>query len=182
MGEQPAQTMLNAGALRSYVPRSATTLLRAPADHPPGRAGADRATRPGRNCSRPTSACCSTGDELLQEEVFGPATIVVEVADQAELLAALQGLRGQLTATLIGRSRRNSNTLPTLVAAARTEGRPRAVQRLSHRRGSLRCHGPRRALPGDFDARGTSVGRWRSIASCVRCVTRIVPTACCRTR
>ncbi|MFP3632299.1 aldehyde dehydrogenase (NADP(+)), partial [Burkholderia sp. SIMBA_045] len=42
------------------------------------------------------------GDELLQEEVFGPASIVIEVADQRELAAALQGLRGQLTATLIG--------------------------------------------------------------------------------
>ncbi len=42
-----------------------------------------------------------TGDELLQEEVFGPTTVVVEVADKAELVQALHGLRGQLTATLI---------------------------------------------------------------------------------
>lgn len=42
------------------------------------------------------------GDPLLQEEIFGPATVVVEVADQAELVRALQALRGQLTATLIG--------------------------------------------------------------------------------
>lgn len=42
------------------------------------------------------------GDELLQEEVFGPTTIVIEVADDQELKLALQSLRGQLTATLIG--------------------------------------------------------------------------------
>lgn len=42
------------------------------------------------------------GDERLQEEVFGPTTIVVEVESRAQLAEALQGLRGQLTATLIG--------------------------------------------------------------------------------
>jgi NADP-dependent aldehyde dehydrogenase len=42
------------------------------------------------------------GHPLLQEEIFGPATVVVEVADRAELVLALQALRGQLTAALIG--------------------------------------------------------------------------------
>ncbi|MDT1000440.1 aldehyde dehydrogenase (NAD) domain protein, partial [Pseudomonas aeruginosa] len=41
------------------------------------------------------------GDELLQEEVFGPASGVVEVADHAEQKRALHGLHGQLTATQI---------------------------------------------------------------------------------
>lgn len=34
------------------------------------------------------------GDEWLQEEVFGPTTIVIEVEDRAQLAAALHGLRG----------------------------------------------------------------------------------------
>ena len=38
---------------------------------------------------------------MLQEAV-GPTTVVVEVADKAELMRALSGLHGQLTATLIG--------------------------------------------------------------------------------
>jgi NADP-dependent aldehyde dehydrogenase len=42
------------------------------------------------------------GHPLLQEEIFGPATVVVEVADRAELVLALQAPRGQLTAALIG--------------------------------------------------------------------------------
>jgi len=46
----------------------------------------------------------SAGDFLahraLEEEVFGPASIVVRCRDLAELAAALNGLEGQLTATL----------------------------------------------------------------------------------
>ncbi|MEG6660241.1 aldehyde dehydrogenase (NADP(+)), partial [Pseudomonas aeruginosa] len=42
------------------------------------------------------------GDELLQEEVFGPATVVVEAADEEQLARALDNLHGQLSATLIG--------------------------------------------------------------------------------
>ncbi|MGM7374633.1 aldehyde dehydrogenase (NADP(+)), partial [Acinetobacter baumannii] len=40
-------------------------------------------------------------DELLQEEVFGPTTIVIEVESAEQLALALNGLRGQLTASLI---------------------------------------------------------------------------------
>ena len=38
----------------------------------------------------------------LQEEVFGPFTLVVSCADAAELENAISTLQGQLTATLIG--------------------------------------------------------------------------------
>ena len=40
-------------------------------------------------------------DELLQEEVFGPTTIVIEVESVQQLTIALACLRGQLTASLI---------------------------------------------------------------------------------
>jgi len=40
-------------------------------------------------------------DELLQHEVFGPVVVVVAANDRHQLLQALQGLQGQLTATLI---------------------------------------------------------------------------------
>lgn len=41
----------------------------------------------------------------LQEEVFGPYSLVVACADKAELIAVLKGLRGQLTTTIVGTER-----------------------------------------------------------------------------
>ena len=56
MDDQPAQTMLNAGTLASYEKAwRRCTPTRASAISPGNRR---RAARPGRNCSRRTSACC----------------------------------------------------------------------------------------------------------------------------
>ena len=41
------------------------------------------------------------GDQLLQEEIFGPTTVIIKVEDKAQLIQALQSMNGQLTATLI---------------------------------------------------------------------------------
>ena len=38
---------------------------------------------------------------MLQEEIFGPTTIVIEVEDHAQLIQALGSMNGQLTASLI---------------------------------------------------------------------------------
>jgi len=97
------------------------------------------------------------GDPLLQEEIFGPATVVVEVADRAELMRALQALRGQLTATLIGEP-------DELMAAADI------VALLQDKVGRLLLNGYPTGVevcdamvhggpyPATSDARGTSVG------------------------
>ena len=88
------------------------------------------------------------GDEVLQEEVFGPTTVVVEVADQAQLSAALNGLHGQLTATIIGEPADFEQFGELTALLEQKVGRDPA-QWLSDRRGSLRFDGPRRAVPGD---------------------------------
>jgi NADP-dependent aldehyde dehydrogenase len=97
------------------------------------------------------------GDELLQEEVFGPTTIVIEVEDRAQLAAALQGLRGQLTATLIGEAdelleyRWLAEVLQEKVGRILLNGYPTGVEVCE----AMVHGGP---YPATSDARGTSVG------------------------
>ncbi len=99
MNQQPAQTMLNAQGwtATAEVWVSCTNIG---ADSSGGQAAAGQAGAAASVQGRCQPA--AQGRWLLQEEVFGPATIVIEVEDRAQLAAALQGLRGQLTATLIG--------------------------------------------------------------------------------
>ncbi|BAN49114.1 aldehyde dehydrogenase (NADP(+)) [Metapseudomonas resinovorans] len=100
MGDQPAQTLLNAGGLKSYC-QGLEHLHRHPGiSHLAG--AVQQGNQAQAQLFKADVSLLLDGDELLQEEVFGPTTIVVEVADKAELTRALQGLRGQLTATLIG--------------------------------------------------------------------------------
>ncbi|MNY15229.1 Alpha-ketoglutaric semialdehyde dehydrogenase [compost metagenome] len=97
------------------------------------------------------------GDELLQEEVFGPTTIVIEVEDRAQLTAALHGLRGQLTATLIGETgelleyRWLAELLQEKVGRILLNGYPTGVEVCD----AMVHGGP---YPATSDARGTSVG------------------------
>ncbi|WP_217477169.1 aldehyde dehydrogenase (NADP(+)) [Stutzerimonas stutzeri] len=99
MSEQPAQTMLNAGTLASYAKGLEHLQAHPGMTHLAGAAQEGNQARP--QLFKADAQLLIDGDELLQEEVFGPTTIVVEVTDKAELLRALHGLRGQLTATLI---------------------------------------------------------------------------------
>jgi NADP-dependent aldehyde dehydrogenase len=97
------------------------------------------------------------GDEVLQEEVFGPTTVIVEVADKAQLSAALHGLHGQLTATIIGELadfERFPELTPLLeqkVGRILLNGYPTGVEVCD----SMVHGGP---YPATSDARGTSVG------------------------
>ena len=155
MGEQPAQTMLNAGALQSYC--HGLDNLRA---HPgiTHLAGADQQGNQARpQVFKADVSLLLKGDELLQEEVFGPTTIVVEVADQAGLLEALNGLRGQLTATLIVEDT-ELDTLGEILAVLEQKvgrvlfnGYPTGVEVCD----AMVHGGP---YPATSDARGTSVG------------------------
>ncbi|MEX5589522.1 aldehyde dehydrogenase (NADP(+)) [Pseudomonas urmiensis] len=155
IADQPPQTMLNAGTLRSYA--QGVAQLKA---HPGIRhlAGAEQPA--GQACAQLFQADAElllSGEPLLQEEVFGPATVLVEVADRSELLAALAALGGQLTATLIGE--------PAELAEACD-----LVALLEHKAGRLLINGYPTGVevceamvhggpyPATSDSRGTSVG------------------------
>ncbi|QPN47431.1 aldehyde dehydrogenase (NADP(+)) [Priestia aryabhattai] len=155
MADQPAQTMLNAGTLRSYA--SGVQRLQ---QHPGVRhlAGAEQVGDQARaQLFQADVSLLLNGDELLQEEVFGPATVVVEVADEAELRRALQALHGQLTATLIAEPedfQRFAALVPLLQRKAGrllVNGYPTGVEVCD----AMVHGGP---YPATSDARGTSVG------------------------
>ncbi|MCK8410128.1 aldehyde dehydrogenase (NADP(+)) [Erwinia amylovora] len=97
------------------------------------------------------------GDALLQEEVFGPVSIVVQVSDEAELKRVIDGLRGQLAATLIADSE-DVNAFPLLVPLLEQKagrlllnGYPTGVEVCD----AMVHGGP---FPATSDPRGTSVG------------------------
>lgn len=155
MADQPAQTMLNAGTLRSYA--SGVARLH---QHPGVRhlAGAGQSGEQAQaQLFQADVSLLLSGDELLQEEVFGPTTVVVEVADEAELRRALGALHGQLTATLIAEPQdlqRYAALVPLLERKAGrllVNGYPTGVEV-----SDAMVHGG--PYPATSDARGTSVG------------------------
>ncbi|MFW3895622.1 aldehyde dehydrogenase (NADP(+)) [Pseudomonas bharatica] len=155
MAEQPAQTMLNRGTLASY--RKGLEHLHG---HPGVRHLAGAAQGDGQ--AQPQLFAANVrllleGDELLQEEVFGPATVVIEVEDTAQLRAAIQALRGQLTATLIGEPDELlahawlGELLQEKVGRVLVNGYPTGVEVCD----AMVHGGP---YPATSDSRGTSVG------------------------
>lgn len=96
-------------------------------------------------------------DPLLQQEVFGPVAIVVEVADQQQLLAALENLQGQLTATLLadeedlGEASALAQLLTRKAGRVLFNGYPTGVEVCE----AMVHGGP---YPATSDSRGTSVG------------------------
>jgi NADP-dependent aldehyde dehydrogenase len=155
MGEQPAQTMLNTGALKSYCHGLESLHANPGMTHLAGAAQTGNQAQP--QVFKADSSLLINGDELLQEEVFGPATIVVEVADHAQLLQALHGLRGQLTATLIAEDKELDTLAEVLALLEQKVGRvlfngyPTGVEVCD----AMVHGGP---YPATSDARGTSVG------------------------
>ncbi|WP_339548444.1 aldehyde dehydrogenase (NADP(+)) [Pseudomonas sp. RA_35y_Pfl2_P32] len=155
MAEQPGQTMLNAGTLASYT-RGVEALHAHPqVSHLAGRAQQGRQAQP--QLFKAHSRLLLEGDPLLQEEVFGPTTVLVEVADAAQLQRALHGLHGQLTATLIAETadvQAHGELLPLLeqkVGRVLFNGYPTGVEVCD----AMVHGGP---YPATSDARGTSVG------------------------
>ncbi|CAD5110027.1 aldehyde dehydrogenase (NADP(+)) [Zestomonas carbonaria] len=155
MADQPAQTMLNAGTLKSYEKGLAELHAHSAIRHLAGQPQEGWQARP--QLFQADARLLIEGDELLQEEVFGPTTIVVEVADRAELLRALHGLRGQLTATLIAEPadlESFAELVPVLEQKAGrllVNGYPTGVEVCD----AMVHGGP---YPATSDARGTSVG------------------------
>jgi NADP-dependent aldehyde dehydrogenase len=155
MADQPAQTMLNAGTLASYDKGVQALLTHPGVTHLAGRTQQGSQAQP--QLFRADVSLLLEGDSLLQEEVFGPATVLVEVADKAELQRALQGLHGQLTATLIAEAG-DLQTHGELVALLEQKvgrvlfnGYPTGVEVCD----AMVHGGP---YPATSDARGTSVG------------------------
>ncbi len=155
MSEQPAQTMLNAGTLSSYG-KGVQHLQDHPAiSHLAGQNQQGNQAQP--QLFKADAKLLIDGDPLLQEEVFGPTTVVVEVNDKAELMRALSGLHGQLTATLIAEPTdlADANDLVALLEqkAGRIllNGYPTGVEVCD----AMVHGGP---YPATSDVRGTSVG------------------------
>ena len=155
MAEQPPQTLLNAGGLEGYGKGIAALAAHPGITHLAGAAQEGKQARP--QLFKADVSLLLEGDERLQEEVFGPTTIVVEVADRAELLEAIKGLHGQLTATLITEpgdlagSEELFALLEQKVGRVLFNGYPTGVEVCD----AMVHGGP---YPATSDARGTSVG------------------------
>lgn len=152
---QPAQTMLNAGTLKSYAAGVARLHAHPLVSH---LAGSEQAGNQGApQLFKADVSMLLEHDHLLQEEVFGPTSIVVEVADQAQLTQALQSMHGQLTATLIADPEDLHEYRNLLGLLEEKAGR---VLLNSYPTGVEVCdaivHGG--PYPATSDARGTSVG------------------------
>jgi len=155
MAGQPAQTMLNAGTLGSYEKGVQALLNHSGVTHLAGQDQQGNQARP--QLFKADVSLLLRGDPLLQEEVFGPTTLLVEVADEAQLQQALNCLHGQLTATLIGEAedlQEHGQLLGLLeqkVGRVLFNGYPTGVEVCD----AMVHGGP---YPATSDARGTSVG------------------------
>jgi len=155
MADQPAQTMLNQGTLTSYCHGLEQLHNHPGVAHLAGAVQGERQAQP--QLFKADVSLLLGGDPLLQEEVFGPATLLIEVDDQAQLAAAVRALRGQLTATLIGQAEELvgygwlSELLQVKVGRVLLNGYPTGVEVCD----AMVHGGP---YPATSDARGTSVG------------------------
>ena len=154
--QAPAQIMLNAPTLAHYE-EGVSALEAHP--HIQRLAGSDESVI-GRAQARLYQAPASlllAQDLLLQQEVFGPLAVLVEVADEAELQSILRVIPGQLTATVHAES--DDGPLAQRLLPALTEkagrvlfnGYPTGVEVCD----AMVHGGP---WPATTDARGTSVG------------------------
>ncbi|WP_448089875.1 aldehyde dehydrogenase (NADP(+)) [Pseudomonas azerbaijanoccidentalis] len=155
MADQPAQTMLNAGTLKSYGAGLKHIAGHGRVSHLAGQPQGERQAQP--QLFKADVQLLLDGDPLLQEEIFGPATVLVEVDDPQQLRALLDSLHGQLTATLIAEPadlERFGELLPVLedkVGRLLLNGYPTGVEV-----SDAMVHGG--PYPATSDARGTSVG------------------------
>ncbi|WP_166366178.1 aldehyde dehydrogenase (NADP(+)) [Pseudomonas akapageensis] len=155
MADQPAQTMLNAGTLGSYAQGIARLQAHPGTELLAGQWQSDYQAQP--HLFKAQASLLLEGDEVLQEEVFGPATVLVELADDAQLEQAVASLHGQLTVTLIAE-------------AADLQDRAGLIALLEQKAGRLLLNGYPTGVevceamvhggpyPATSDARGTSVG------------------------
>ncbi|BEV01024.1 aldehyde dehydrogenase (NADP(+)) [Novosphingobium olei] len=150
-----AQTMLTSGICQAYA--SGVSALEGNAAVETLAKGAPGEGTQGGAALFRTTASAFLADKAMGHEVFGAASLVVVCKDEAELLALLKGLEGQLTATLhmdVADEPLAARLLPVLeIKAGRilANGWPTGVEV---------CHamvhgGP---FPATSDSRTTSVG------------------------
>lgn len=154
--EKPAATMLTPGIHGAYA-RGVDALRQS------GKAEllGEGAKSTGPNCGQPFLFSVTARDFLatpaLSHEVFGPSSVIVRCANEAEILRVLEGLEGQLTATLHledGDIPLAGKLLPVLERRAGrilTNGWPTGVE-VTH---AMVHGGP---FPATSDGRSTSVG------------------------
>ncbi|SDD71121.1 NADP-dependent aldehyde dehydrogenase [Mucilaginibacter pineti] len=118
---------------------------------------------------------------LLHEEVFGPYSLMVICADEAELTAVLKAVSGQLTVTLMGTDTDFANhpaliqVLPSIAGRILFNGVPTGVEVCN----SMVHGGP---SPATTDSRFTAVGinavkRWVRPVCYQNCPDNILPPA-----
>ncbi|WP_025468127.1 aldehyde dehydrogenase family protein, partial [Acinetobacter baumannii] len=155
MGAKPAQTMLNAGTLKSYTAGLEHLTEHQGIKHLAGQTQQGNQAQP--QLFKADVELLLAGDQLLQEEIFGPTTVIIEVEDKAQLIQALQSMNGQLTVTLIADEAdltEFADVVPVLEEKAGRlliNGYPTGVEVCD----AMVHGGP---YPATSDARGTSVG------------------------
>lgn len=155
MAAQAPQSMLNKGTLNSYTHGLDTLKAHPGITHLAGQAQQGNQAYP--QLFKADVSLLLEQDPLLQEEVFGPASIVIAVQDAAQLRQALAGLRGQLTATLIAETEDLNQFADLLLLLEEKAGRllingyPTGVEVCD----AMVHGGP---YPATSDSRGTSVG------------------------
>ncbi|WP_088342028.1 aldehyde dehydrogenase (NADP(+)) [Robiginitalea sediminis] len=180
MNQIPQACMLGEGIAARYI-RMQETLLQ---ENGVRRIGAPAAA-PGVNCVPPTVAAVSGSDfkasPTLQEEVFGPFTLVVGCRDEGEMLQVLESLEGQLTGTVLaseaecGQYRVHIAALESRVGRILFNGVPTGVEV-----GPAMHHGG--PFPATTDSRFTSVGadaiyRWARPVSYQNAPQELLPEA-----
>jgi len=98
MATQAPQTMLNRGGLDSYS--TGVQRLRQIAGVEVLAAGGESATQAVPHLFKADASVLFSKDSPLEDEVFGPATVVVELDNREQLLDFARNMHGQLTATL----------------------------------------------------------------------------------
>ena len=92
--------MLNTGIYKSYVEKRAAALSQTSVEQI-AVAEKDAAFNEGTATIATTTAQAFLANPLLQQEVFGPYSIIIRCADINEMITVATNLEGQLTATLI---------------------------------------------------------------------------------
>jgi len=155
IANSPAQTMLNRGVLSSYQHGLQELSQHSGVTHLAGQP--QQGTQAFPQLFRAEAELLLNGDPLLQEEVFGPVSVVIEVESHQQLKAALRAVRGQLTITLLAEDNDLVNFADLVPIIEQKAGRllvngyPTGVEVCD----AMIHGGP---YPATSDSRGTSVG------------------------
>jgi len=154
-GMQPS-AMLHPGIYKNYVEKKATALSQADVEQL-AVAEKDAGLNEGSATIATTTATAFINNPLLQQEVFGPYSIIVRCTDISEMLEVARQLQGQLTATIMATENDILENEPLVEAVKNICGRfilnnvPTGVEVCL----SMHHGGP---YPSTTDSRFTSVG------------------------